>query len=79
MPNSKLAPAKSTGCRPPTAGNCRRSNKLDPPAAALATHQPLVPVGDGHLGTVALGHLSRGGLDLVLAIETPDDQPYARR
>ena len=25
MPNSKLAPAKSTGCRPPTAGNCRRS------------------------------------------------------
>jgi hypothetical protein len=37
-----------------------------------------VPVGDGHLGTVALGHLSRGGLDLVLAIET-DDQPYARR
>jgi hypothetical protein len=28
-----------------------------------------VPVGDGHFGTVALGHLDRVGLDLVPAVE----------
>jgi hypothetical protein len=39
----------------------------------------LVPVGDGHLGAVALGHLGGLGLDLVPAIEAPDDQPHARR
>jgi hypothetical protein len=34
-----------------------------PPAAALAADQPLVPVGDGHLGAVSRRHFGRVGLD----------------
>jgi hypothetical protein len=55
---------------PPLAGD----DKIDAPLAALAADQPRMSVGDGHLGSVALGHLDRVWLDLVLAIETPDDQ-----
>ena len=45
------------------------------PAPSLSAHKPLVPVENGHLGAVALGHRGRVGLDLVAAIETPHDQP----
>jgi hypothetical protein len=38
----------------------------------------LRPVRDRHLGTVALGHLGRVGLDLVAAIAAPHDQADAR-
>jgi hypothetical protein len=60
--------------RPPLAGN----DEVDPSAAALTADQPLVPVGDRHLGGVAFRHLGRVRLDLVPAIETPDDKPNAR-
>ena len=33
-----------------------------------------MPVRDARLGTVALRHLGRVGLDLMAAIEAPDDQ-----
>ena len=52
-------------------------DKIDPPAAASATDQPVMPIRDGHLGTVALRHLGRIGLELVTAIETPHDEPRA--
>ncbi len=48
-------------------------DEINPPAAALAAHQPLMPFKDGHLGAVALRHLGRVRLDLVAAIETPHD------
>jgi hypothetical protein len=53
-------------------------DEINPPAAALGADEPLVPVGDGHLGSVALGHRGRVGLGLVPAIETPHDQPHPR-
>jgi hypothetical protein len=40
MPNYKLAPAKSTGCRPPTAGNCRRSTLAADVPAILPKTEP---------------------------------------
>jgi hypothetical protein len=49
----------------PFAGN----DEIDTTAAALAADEPPVLVGDGHLGTVALGHLCRVGLDLAPALE----------
>jgi hypothetical protein len=49
-------------------------DEIDLAAAALAAHQPLVPVRDGHLGAVTLGHCGRVGLDLVPAIAAPHDQ-----
>jgi hypothetical protein len=36
-------------------------------------------LGNGHLGAVALGHLGGVGLDLMVAIEAPDDQPNVGR
>jgi hypothetical protein len=54
-------------------------DEIDLPAAALATHQPLVPVGDGRLGAVALGQRGRVGLDLVPAIAAPHDEPHMGR
>jgi len=38
-----------------------------------------VPIRDGHFRAIALGHLDMVGLDLMVAIKTPDDQPHARR
>jgi hypothetical protein len=61
-------------CAPPLAGD----DEIDPSAAALAADKPLVPIRDGHLGAVAFRHLGRAGLDLVAAIEAPDDKPNAR-
>jgi hypothetical protein len=49
------------------------------PAAALAADEPLVPVGDGQLGTVARCHRGGIGLDLVLAIAAPHNEADARR
>jgi hypothetical protein len=54
-------------------------DEIDAPATALGAHQPRVPIGDGHLRAVALGHLDRVGLDLVPAIGAPDDQPHISR
>jgi hypothetical protein len=54
-------------------------HEIDPPAPAIAADEPLMPVGDAHLGTVALSHLGGVGLDLVPAIEAPDDQPHMGR
>jgi hypothetical protein len=38
-----------------------------------------VPVRDGHLGAVALRYLGGVGLDLMVAIDAPDDQPHMGR
>jgi hypothetical protein len=51
---------------------------IDAPASALGAYQPRMPIRDGHLGAVALGHFGGVGLDLMPAIETPDDQTHAR-
>ena len=37
--------------------------------------KPLVPIGDGHLGTIALRLLRGIWLDLVLAILAPNNEP----
>jgi hypothetical protein len=54
-----------------------RDHEIDLAATALAADEPLVPVGDGQLGTVARCHRGGVGLDLVPAIAAPDDQPDA--
>ena len=54
-----------------------RNHEVDLPTAALAADQPLMPVGNGQLGAVALGHRDRVGLDLVPSIAVPDDQANA--
>jgi hypothetical protein len=48
---------------------------VDLTAAAFVADQPLSPIGHGRFGAVALGHLGRVGLDLMLA--TKRDQPDA--
>ena len=55
------------------------NDHIDPPAPALAAHKSRMPIRDGHLGAVALGHLGGVGLDLMAAIETPHDQPHPGR
>ncbi len=44
--------------------------------AALAADEALVPVIDGRLGAVVLGHLGRVGLGAIPAIETPDEKAH---
>ena len=46
-------------------------------AAAPGAHKPGVPIRDRRPGAVALGHFRGIGLDLVPAIEAPDDQPQS--
>jgi hypothetical protein len=48
-------------------------------APALAAQKPPVPVGNTHLGAVALGHFGGIGLDLAAAVEAPHDQPHMGR
>jgi hypothetical protein len=52
---------------------------IDAPGPAPRAYKPRMPNGDGHLSTVALGHLRRVGLDLIPVIETPDDQAHLSR
>jgi hypothetical protein len=52
---------------------------INPPAPAPRANKPGVPIRGGHLRAIALGHRGRVGLDLVAAIEAPDDQPHMRR
>jgi hypothetical protein len=56
-----------------------RNDHSDAPAAAFGVDQPRMPIRDARLGTVARGHLDRIGLDLMMAIEAPNDQPDVRR
>jgi hypothetical protein len=46
-------------------------------AAAPGAHKPGVPIRDRRPGAVALGHFRGIGLDLMPAIEAPDDQPQS--
>ena len=46
-------------------------------AAALGADQPLSPIGHRRFGAVPLGHFAGVGLDLVLTVLAPDDQPDA--
>ena len=47
---------------------------VDIVAATLRADQPLSPLRHAHLGAIALCHLGRVGLDLVLACLAPHDQ-----
>jgi hypothetical protein len=40
----------------------------DVPRPAPGAHEPIAPIRHRNLGPVALGHLGRGGLDLMAAI-----------
>ena len=52
------------------------NDHVDVPRAALAADQALVPVIDGRLGAVVLGHLSRVGLGAIPAVEAPDQKAH---
>jgi hypothetical protein len=45
---------------PPGSGG----HEVDLSAPAFRAHKASVPIGNGHLGVVALGHFAGGGLDL---------------
>jgi hypothetical protein len=45
--------------------------------STLSADKPLLPVGDGRLGTIALRLLGGVRLDLMMAFLAPDDQPHA--
>jgi hypothetical protein len=47
------------------------------PAAGAGAYGPGAPIEHRRCGAVPLGHLARVGLDLMLAILAPDDQPDA--
>jgi hypothetical protein len=74
---------KSQHGPPMTLGNAKEfAGPLSPahhhiglPAAAFGTDLPLAPIGHGHLGAVSLGHLGGVGLNLMLTILAPNDQP----
>ena len=51
------------------------NHEINLPAAAAGARKARVPVDDGGLGTVALGHFAGVGLDLAAAVSTPYDQP----
>ena len=55
------------------------NHEINLPAAAAGARKARVPVDDGGLGTVALGHFAGVGLDLTAALSTPYDQPHHRR
>jgi hypothetical protein len=44
-------------------------------AAALGADQPLSPIRHSRFATVPLGHLRGIGLDLVLTVLAPNDEP----
>jgi hypothetical protein len=46
-----------------------------PPAAAFGTGQPGTPIERRGCRAISLGHLAGIGLDLVLTVLAPDDQP----
>ena len=52
---------------------------VDVPAPAAAAHEPACPSTHRQRRPVALGLLGRIGLDLVLAVATPHDQPHPGR
>ena len=45
------------------------------PTAAAGADRLLTPTGHGRFGTLPLGHLGRIGLDLVLALLAPRNEP----
>jgi hypothetical protein len=47
---------------------------IDPPAPTPAAHKPRLPIRHRRLSTVPLGHLGGIGLDLMAAVETPNDE-----
>jgi hypothetical protein len=49
------------------------------PAATLAADQPLAPIGHRGFGAVPSSRLCRVGLDLVLTVLAPDDEPHIGR
>ena len=53
------------------AAACPCDDHIDAPAPALAAHQPRLPIRDGHLGTIALGHVGWVWLDPLPAIKGP--------
>jgi hypothetical protein len=75
MPNANVADKISRSRLSPLASD----DEIAPPAPAIAADEPLVPLRDGHLGSIPLGHLGGVGFELVPAIETPHDQPHPRR
>lgn len=54
-------------------------NHFNSSRIALAVYPPGVPIRDGRLRTVILGHLGRIGLNLMPTIEAPNDEPHAGR
>jgi hypothetical protein len=52
-------------------------NHIDLVAPALGADEPPAPINNGGLGPVALGHLGRIRLRLILAISAPHDEPDA--
>jgi hypothetical protein len=58
----------------PFSTRVRLSRHIDPPAAAAYGNEAGVPVDCRRFGAVALGLFRRGGLDLTLAIEGPEDE-----
>jgi hypothetical protein len=67
-------PTATSRPRLPALGSA--DDHIDLSAAALGADQPRVPIRDGHLRAVALGHLGGVGLDLMAAIEAPQDQTH---
>jgi hypothetical protein len=56
-----------------------RNDHVDRPAAAAGTDEPVAPIKHRRFGAVAFGELTGVGLDLMLAITAPDDEPDAGR
>jgi hypothetical protein len=50
-------------------------HRIDLPAAAVRTDEPGAPIEHGRFGAVPSSHLGGIGLDLMLAILAPHDQP----
>lgn len=71
----KPSPAPSLAFSPSLA----RHDHISAPRPASAADKPGVPIRDGHLGAVPLGHLSGVGLDLVAAIKAPNNKPDTGR
>ena len=50
---------------------------VDGPPAAFRADEPFFPIENGNIRAIATHHLDRIGLDLMLAILTPDDDADA--